>query len=146
MILVKHILENKGSQAWTIPPDATVFDALRLMANRDIGALVVMRRDDVVGIISERDYARKVILQGKCSKDTLVPEIMSTQIYGVSPDTTAEECMAIMTDKRFRHLPVCKDGKLVGVVSIGDIVKSIIAEQKITIDHLESYIMGKYVG
>jgi CBS domain-containing protein len=146
MISVKQILESKGSKTWTISPDATVFDALKLMADRGIGALVVMGKDDIVGIISERDYARKVILQGKFSKDTLVREIMSTQIYGVSPDTTAEECMAIMTDKRFRHLPVCKDGKLVGVVSIGDIVKSIIAEQKITIDHLESYIMGKYVG
>jgi CBS domain-containing protein len=146
MISVRHILESKGSQIWTISPDATVFDALKLMADRGIGALVVMGKDDIVGIISERDYARKVILQGKFSKDTLVREIMSTQIYGVSLDTTAEECMAIMTDKRFRHLPVCKEGKLVGVVSIGDIVKSIIAEQKIAIDHLENYIMGKYMG
>ena len=146
MNLVKHILESKKSETWTISPDATVFDALKLMADRGVGALVVMGKDDIVGIVSERDYARKIILQGKSSKDTLVREIMSTQIYGVGLETTTAECMAIMTDKRFRHLPVCKDGKLVGIVSIGDIVKSIIAEQKITIGHLENYIMGKYMS
>jgi len=146
MISVKQILEKKGSQVWTISPNAMVFDALKLMADKGIGALVVMGGDNIVGIISERDYARKIIIQGKFSKDTLVREIMTTQDYGVRLETTTEECMTIMTDKRIRHLPVCKDGKLIGIVSIGDIVKSIIIEQKITIDHLENYIMGKYPG
>jgi len=146
MISVKQILEKKGSQVWTISPNAMVFDALKLMADKGIGALVVMGGDNIVGIISERDYARKIIIQGKFSKDTLVREIMTTQVYGVRLETTTEECMTIMTDKRIRHLPVCKDGKLIGIVSIGDIVKSIIIEQKITIDHLENYIMGKYPG
>jgi CBS domain-containing protein len=143
-VFVREILEQKSRDLWTISPDASVFDALNLMADKGIGALVVTGKDDVVGIISERDYARKIVLQGKVSKDTPVREIMSTQVYGVHLDTTAEECMSIMTDKRFRHLPVCEDGKLVGVVSIGDIVKAIIGQQKIAIAHLEDYIMGKY--
>jgi len=146
MIRVEQILKEKGSQVWTVPPDATVFDALKLMAEKGVGALIVTKKDEIVGMISERDYARKIILQGKGSKDTLVREIMSAQVYGIRPDTTAEECMTIMTEKRLRHLPVCKDGKLVGIVSIGDIVKSIIVQQKIAIGHLEDYIMGKYPG
>ena len=146
MIRVEQILKEKGSQVWTVPPDATVFDALKLMAEKGVGALIVTKKDEIVGMISERDYARKIILQGKGSKDTLVREIMSAQVYGIRLDTTTEECMTIMTEKRLRHLPVCEDGKLVGIVSIGDIVKSIIAQQKITIDHLENYIMGRYMG
>ena len=145
-MFVKEILDQKSKDLWTISPDASVFDALKLMADKGVGALVVLGKEDVVGIISERDYARKIILHGKVSRDTPVREIMSTQVYGVQLDTTAEECMSIMTDKRFRHLPVCKDGKIVGVVSIGDIVKAIISQQKITIGHLEDYVMGKYPG
>jgi len=144
MITVKQILDEKGHNVWTIGPNASVFEALKLMAEKGIGALMVIENDDVVGVISERDYARKVVLHGKLSKDTPVREIMTTQLFGVHFDTSAEECMALMTDKRIRHLPVCKEGKLAGVVSIGDIVKAIMDEQKVTINHLENYIMGKY--
>ena len=144
MITVKQVLDDKGYQVWSIAPHVSVFDALKLMADKGIGALMVMENDDVIGIISERDYARKVVLHGKLSKDTPVRDIMTTQLFGVHLDTTADECMALMTDKRIRHLPVCKEGDLVGVVSIGDIVKAIMDEQKVTINHLENYIMGKY--
>jgi CBS domain-containing protein len=146
MVAVKDILEAKGRQVWTISPDASVFDALALMAEKSIGALIVTRADEVVGILSERDYARKVVLEGRISRDTPVHAIMSTQVYFVQPETRAEECMVLMTDQRLRHLPVYQAGKLVGVISIGDIVKSIIAHQRITIEHLENYIMGKYPG
>ena len=144
MITVKQVLDDKGYQVWSIAPNVSVFDALKLMADKGIGALMVMENNDVIGIISERDYARKVVLHGKLSKDTPVRDIMTTQLFGVHLDTTADECMALMTDKRIRHLPVCKEGDLVGVVSIGDIVKAIMDEQKVTINHLENYIMGKY--
>jgi CBS domain-containing protein len=144
MITVKQILDDKGHQVWSIGPNASVFVALKLMAEKGIGALMVIEKDDIVGIMSERDYARKVVLHGKLSKDTPVRDIMTTQLFGVHLDTSADECMALMTDKRIRHLPVCKEGKLIGVVSIGDIVKAIMEEQKVTINHLENYIMGKY--
>ncbi len=144
MITVKDILSEKGVQAWTISPDAMVLDALKLMASKGIGALVVFENDDVVGILSERDYARKVILKGRQSQDTTVHDIMTAPVYGVHHETTAEECMALMTDKHIRHLPVCKEGKLAGIISIGDVVKAIITQQKVTIENLENYIMGKY--
>ncbi len=144
MMTVKEILDRKGRQAWTIAPGAKVLEALKLMANKGVGALVVVENDEIVGIISERDYARKVILKGLHSQDTPVRDIMTTEVYGVRPDTAAEECMALMTDKRIRHLPVCIEGKLGGIVSIGDIVKAVITEQKIAIENLENYIMGKY--
>lgn len=144
MITVKNILDEKGTAAWTITPGATVLDALTLMAEKGIGALVVVEGEEIVGIISERDYARKVVLHGKLSKDVPVRDIMTSTVYGVHPDTTADECMALMTDKHVRHLPVCRDGKLAGVVSIGDVVKAVFAEQKVTIENLENYIMGKY--
>ncbi|MGB9835624.1 MAG: CBS domain-containing protein [Candidatus Saccharicenans sp.] len=144
MTTVKQILEEKGHQVWTIGPDETVYKALMVLADKDIGALVVVENDRVVGIISERDYARKVALKGKTSLDTPVRDIMTTQVYFVNPDCTAEECMALMTEKRIRHLPVIENDKLVGVISIGDVVKSIISSQKITIEHLQNYIMGKY--
>lgn len=144
MITVKQVLDEKGHNVWTIAPNASVFEALKLMAEKGIGALLVTENDDIVGIISERDYARKVVLHGKVSKDTPVREIMTTQLFGVHLETSADECMALMTDKRIRHLPVCREGKLAGVVSIGDIVKAIMDEQKVTINHLENYIMGKY--
>jgi CBS domain-containing protein len=144
MITVKQILDEKGSKVWTIPPQAKVFDALKLMSEKGVGALIVMEDDDVVGILSERDYARKIVLLGRQSQDTPVRDIMTSQVYGVHLDTTADECMALMTDKRIRHLPVCKDGKLTGVISIGDVVKAIIGHQKGTIENLENYIMGKY--
>ena len=145
MITVKDMLDQKGHKAWTIAPDAKVLEALDLMAKKGIGALVVVDKDEeVVGILSERDYARKITLMGRMSQDTPVKDIMTKEVYGVHYETTAEECMALMTDKHFRHLPVCKDGKLVGIISIGDVVKAIMTEQKVTIENLENYIMGKY--
>src|SRR5512136_419669 len=145
MITVKDMLDQKGHKAWTITPEAKVLEALELMAKKGVGALVVVdKEEDVVGIISERDYARKIILMGRQSQDTPVKDIMTKEVYGVHFETTAEECMALMTDKHFRHLPVCKDGKLAGVVSIGDVVKAIMTDQKVTIENLENYIMGKY--
>lgn len=127
---VRHILEVKGSDVWSIGPDATVFDALRMMADKDVGALLVMENDKVVGIISERDYARKIILHGKSSKETLVREIMSANLYTVHPDQTVEEAMEIMTNKRVRHLPVMEGENLLGMISIGDVVKNIIYRQR----------------
>jgi CBS domain-containing protein len=144
MITVKDILDQKGHTAWTISPEATVLEALELMAKKGLGALVVLEKDEVVGIMSERDYARKIILMGRQSQDTPVKDIMTREVYGVHFDTTAEECMALMTDKHFRHLPVCEGGKLAGIISIGDVVKAIIGEQKVKIENLENYIMGKY--
>jgi CBS domain-containing protein len=144
MITVKEILSEKGSKVWTISPDAKVFDALKLMAEKDVGALIVLEKDDVVGIMSERDYARKIALLGRHSQDTTVRDIMTSPVYGVRLETTAEECMALMTDKHIRHLPVCTGEKLAGVISIGDVVKAIIGHQKVTIENLENYIMGKY--
>ncbi|MBP6909201.1 MAG: CBS domain-containing protein [Candidatus Saccharicenans sp.] len=144
MITVKQMLEEKGHEVWTISPEATVYEALKIMADKDIGALIVVKNGQVAGIISERDYARKVMLKGKSSLETPVKDIMSTEIYYVGPEATAEECMALMTEKRIRHLPVMENGKLTGVVSIGDVVKSIISTQKVTIEHLQNYIMGKY--
>jgi len=144
MIIVKKILDEKGSQVWTISPDANVFQALKMMAEKEIGALVVVENEKIVGIISERDYARKIAMLGRQSQDTPVREIMSTSVYVINPETTAEECMALMTDKRIRHLPVLQNEKLAGLISIGDVVKVIITEQKFTIQNLENYIMGKY--
>ena len=144
MITVKQILDEKGYKVWTIAPQAKVFDALKVMAEQEVGALVVMEGDEVVGILSERDYARKIVLVGRQSQDTPVRDIMTAQVYGVHLDTTADECMALMTDKRIRHLPVCKEGRLAGVISIGDVVKAIIGHQKGQIENLENYIMGKY--
>ena len=145
MHTVKDMLKEKGSEVWTISPEAKVIDALKLMSDKKIGALAVMYKKQVLGILSERDYARKVILKGKSSLDTPVKEIMTCQVYCVGLETPAEECMALMTKKRIRHLPVIEKGKLVGLVSIGDVVKSIISEHKITIDNLQNYILGKYL-
>jgi CBS domain-containing protein len=145
MHTVKDMLKEKGSQVWTISPEAKVIDALKLMADKKIGALAVLYKNQVVGILSERDYARKVILKGKSSLDTPVKEIMTCQVYCVGLETPAEECMALMTKKRIRHLPVIDKGKLAGLISIGDVVKSVISEHKITIGHLQDYIQGKYL-
>jgi len=144
MATVKHILEEKGHAVWTISPEAKVIDALRIMAEKGVGALVVTEGSRIAGIISERDYARKIALMGRLAEDTAVRDIMTTQVYGVHPSSTAEECMALMTDRHIRHLPVLEKDKLVGVISIGDAVKSIISQQKLTIAQLEDYIMGKY--
>ncbi len=142
MNTVKDLLAAKGSTVYTIAPAASVYEALVLMADKEIGALAVVSGERLVGVISERDYARKVILRGKFSKNTPVKEIMSPAEPTVKPTHTIEECMALMTDKRLRHLPVLEDGKLAGIVSIGDLVKCIIEEQKFTIKNLENYISG----
>ena len=144
MVTVAEILKQKGRNVWTISPESKVIEALKLMAEKEVGALLVVDGPRLVGIMSERDYARKIMLLGKCSLDTPVRDIMTTNVYAVHNDTRAEECMALMTDKRIRHLPVFDKDQLVGVVSIGDIVKTIMSEQKITIGHLQNYIMGKY--
>lgn len=140
MKLVKHILDSKENVIWYITPDESVLDAIKLMAEKRIGALLVMENEKLVGIISERDYARKVILQGKSSRETPVKDIMTAEVHHIQLEQTVEDCMEIMTEKRFRHLPVIEGEKVVGVLSIGDLVKAIIAEQKFTIEQLESYI------
>jgi len=137
---VKQLLQNKSGELSTIGPDASVLDALKLMAERNVGALLVVENGKLVGIISERDYARKVVLLGKTSQDTPVREIMSERAVCVQPDNTVEECMALMTDKHIRHLPVIENEKLLGVLSIGDLVKETISEQQFVIQQLESYI------
>ncbi len=142
MKLVSDILNSKGHEIWAVKPDDTVFDSLQLMADKGIGALLVMNGDKLVGIVTERDYARKVILEGKSSKDTTVKEVMTTKVLCVSPERTVDECMALMTDKRARHLPVLDHKHVVGVVSIGDLVKALISEQQILIDQLQHYISG----
>jgi CBS domain-containing protein len=144
MVTVNQILKEKGRAVWTIAPEAKVFEALKLMAEKSVGALVVTDKGKVSGIISERDYARKIALMGRLSQDTPVKDIMTTQIYVVHPGTTADECMTLMTDRHIRHLPVMDKEELAGVISIGDVVKSIISQQKLTIEQLENYIMGKY--
>jgi len=143
VVTVKDLLKGKGRVVWTIDPSKTVYDALILMAEKRIGALVVRDGKKVVGMISERDYARKVILAGKSSRDTTVADIMTTKVYGVSPSHSINDCMALMTEARIRHLPVLESGELVGIVSIGDVVKSIISEQKYIIRQLETYITGR---
>ena len=140
MKTVKQLLESKGAGAVTIAPGASVFSALELMAAQDIGAVVVTHDAQVVGIMSERDYARKVILHQRSSKDITVAEIMTAKVIFVRPTQTVEECMALMTDKHIRHLPVLDDGRLIGVLSIGDLVKATISEQDFVIRQLESYI------
>jgi len=140
MKTVRQLLQAKGSQIYAIAPDARVFDALKLMAEREVGALVVTDGGRLAGIISERDYARKVILHGKSSHDIQVRDIMTSKVITVQPGQTVEECMALMTEKRIRHLPVTEGERVIGVLSIGDLVKEVIAEQEQTIKQLESYI------
>jgi len=141
---VAHLLKSKADLiVYTIAPTASVFDALKLMAEKSIGALVVTEGEQVIGIITERDYARKVILMARSSKDTPVRAIMSSSVMYVRSDNTSEECMLLMTENRLRHLPVMDGGKLVGLVSIGDLVKDIISEQKFIIEQLEHYITGE---
>jgi len=137
---VRQLLQSKSGELCTIGPDASVLDAIKLMAKKDIGALLVVKDDKLVGIVSERDYARKVILHGKSSHDTPVKEIMTERAVCVQPSNTVEECMALMTDKHVRHLPVIENEKLLGVLSIGDLVKETISEQQFMIKQLESYI------
>ena len=142
MKLVKHLLDAKGHDTLSIGPDASVLDAIKLMAEKGVGALVIMQGDALAGIVTERDYARKVILKDRSSHETPVRDIMTTNVLTASNDDNVEHCMNLMTDKRVRHLPVVEDGKVVGIISIGDLVKAVIADQKQEIEHLEQYISG----
>ncbi len=139
---VRQLLKTKGADVWTIPPGSSVYDALAHMAEKNIGALVVTDGGRVVGILSERDYARKVILLGRASRDTTVAEVMTSQVISIRPEQTVQDCMIVMTERRIRHLPVIEADRLIGVVSIGDVVKAIISEQSFLIEQLQNYIQG----
>lgn len=143
---IDEILHQKRGDLYTISPDATVFDAIELMAEKNIGALLVMAGNRLVGVVSERDYTRKVALNGKSSRDTRVREIVTTPVIAVSPSHTVEQCMRLMTENRVRHLPVLERDEVVGIVSIGDLVNWTISAQSVTITQLESYISGQYPG
>lgn len=142
MTTVKQLLQTKGHNIWTTTPDISVYDALKLMAEKNVGALVVLEGENLIGIVSERDYARMTILKEDFSMATPVSEIMTRKVIGIRPEQTIEECMALMTDKHIRHLPVFADDQLVGIVSIGDVVKAIISHQEFIIEQLENYIVG----
>ena len=142
MKLVQHLLDIKGGDIVTIDEGASVFDAIKLMADCGIGSLLVMHGQDLRGIVTERDYARKVILKGRASETTPVSEIMSVELITATPEQTVNECMTLMTEKRIRHLPILAHDKVVGLISIGDLVQAIIADQKEAIEHLENYISG----
>jgi CBS domain-containing protein len=139
---ISEILSSKGSTVWSISPDATVYEAIALMADKNVGAVLVTEGDKLVGILSERDYTRKVVLKGKSSRTTAVKEILSSNVIHVTPSHTVEECMRLMTDHHVRHLPVLEDDKLVGIVSIGDLVNWIISAQHTAISQLQTYITG----
>ena len=143
MTTIAQLLSEKGHTVFSIGPDETVYEALQKMAEANVGCLVVLEDGTLVGIISERDYARNVVLKGRTSPTTHVREIMNTAVLCATPDRTVEECMALMTDRRIRHLPVIDQGQLIGVISIGDLVKSIISDQKFIIDQLEHFIYGQ---
>ena len=142
MKLVKHLLDSKGRHIISVKPDASVLDAIRLMADKAIGSLVVMDDDELCGILSERDYARKVIIKGRSSESTRVSEIMTVEVITTSSSQTVVDCMELMTEKRIRHLPVLEDNKVIGMISIGDLVQAIIADQQAAIEQLEHYISG----
>ncbi len=137
---VTHILDAKGRKVWSVAPDAKVYEALERMAEHDVGALLVMDGDRLAGIVSERDYARKVILLGRRSHEASVAEIMTAEVLTVTPESSVADCMTLMTERRIRHLPVVEDGSLVGLVSIGDVVKAVISDQEHLIEQLERYI------
>ncbi|MBI9046811.1 MAG: CBS domain-containing protein [Anaerolineaceae bacterium] len=143
MSSIRGILQVKGTDIWAIQPDKTVFDALRIMADKDVGALLVMEDEKLLGILSERDYARKIILLGKASVDTPVKEIMTEEVFTVHPEQTIYECLEIMVDNHFRHLPVVQEGKVIGVISIGDVVNAIIHRQQKSIRELENQLTQK---
>ena len=142
MSRISEILNQRGKEIWSVRSDQPVLDAIRIMAEKGIGALLVMDGSRLVGVLSERDYARKVILENRSSKNTLVREIMTSDVFTVSPESKVSECMSIMTDNDFRHLPVVQGDEVVGMISIGDLVKVVIQEQQFTIDQLEHYITG----
>ncbi len=142
MTTVKQLLEYKGNDIWSVKPEDLIIDALKLMAEKNTGALMVMKMGKVVGIVSERDYARKVVLSGKVETTCKVREIMTRDVLCTTPNHSVEDCMALMSDRRIRHLPVCTDGEVIGVISIGDIVKSVISQKEFLIEQLENYITG----
>jgi len=142
--MVTTILKRKGPEVYSVPPHASVYDAIEMMADKHVGALLVISEGKLAGVISERDYARKVILKGRSSKETLVEEIMTSSVITVGPERRIDECMRLMTDNRIRHLPVVEGEKVLGVISIGDLVNWIISAQEATIDQMENYITGKY--
>jgi CBS domain-containing protein len=139
---VASILKTKGDQVWSVTPESTVLEALQMMAEHEIGAVLVMQDDALLGILTERDYARKVVLAGRSSKNAKVSEVMTTHMVCVAPERSVDECMALMTDKRLRHLPALKERRVVGLISIGDLVKAKIDDQEFTIAQLQSYIAG----
>ena len=142
MKLVQHLLDTKGGDVISITPEASVFDAIKLMADRAVGSLLVMQGEELIGIVTERDYARKVILLGRSSETTKVEKIMSTEIIAASVEQTVQECMTLMTEKRIRHLPVVAGDRVIGLISIGDLVQAIISDQQQAIEQLENYISG----
>jgi CBS domain-containing protein len=142
MTTIAFLLKNKGHEVWSVAPTDLVFDAITSMAEKGVGALLVMDADKLVGIFSERDYARKIVLEGKSSRDTSVDDIMTRDVIRASPDQSIEDCMSVMTENHIRHLPVVEDDQVIGVISIGDLVKVIIVEQKELITQLERYISG----
>ena len=144
MTTIAQLLNTKGNQIWSVEPKATIFEALEIMSEKEIGALLVMEDGKLTGIFSERDYARKVILKGKSSKETPVGELMTKKVFYIDPQKTINDCMAMMTAKRIRHVPVIEDNQVVGIVTIGDVVNQIISEQEVTINHLENYITGSH--
>ena len=142
MKLVQHLLDTKGGDVISVDASTSVYDAIALMAEHSIGSLLVMQGDDLQGIVTERDYARKVILKGRSSETTPVGEVMSTALVTATPKQTVDDCMALMTEKRIRHLPVVDSGRVIGMISIGDLVQAIISDQQEAIEHLENYISG----
>ncbi len=145
MATVRQLLDAKGHDVWSITPRSSVFEALELMSDKDVGALLVVDKEGMLeGIFSERDYARKLVLKGKISKSTAVADLMTVDVIHVSPSASFEECMKVMTEKRIRHLPVLEEGRVAGIVTIGDVVKQIISDQEMTIKHLGDYISGGY--
>ena len=144
MTTIAQLLNTKGDQIWSIEPKATIYEALEIMSEKEIGALLVMEDGKLTGIFSERDYARKVILKGKSSKETPVGELMTKKVFYIDPQKTINDCMAMMTAKRIRHVPVIEDNQVMGIVTIGDVVNQIISEQEVTINHLENYITGSH--
>ncbi|KPK29743.1 MAG: histidine kinase [Nitrospira bacterium SG8_35_1] len=142
MATVKQLLKSKENNIWSISPEATVFEGLQAMADKNIGALLVTKDDNLVGIFSERDYARKVILKGKASKDTTIGELMTREVVYITPENSLDECMALMSAKHIRHLPIISNGKLLGLLTLGDVVKEILSNQEFKIQEMEKYISG----